>query len=97
MLRYLIGITLVIIISCNPNTDNQYINKYEWKYGSGGGSIGDWLNFEGDIYAIRNDTLFKHDTARAKVVSLDTNDYYNDVELKIKSFKNGKFAIYHKK
>ena len=37
---------------------NYFIGTQQWKHRDGG-SVGDWIDFDNDIYSIKNRTVFK--------------------------------------
>ena len=88
---------LFVLYSCKQSVDTDYVRNHEWKWGEGKGRIGDWICFDHNIYKISNDTLFKRDTARAVVVSLDKNGWRYDNEMVIIQIQNGEHATYHEK
>jgi hypothetical protein len=77
-------------------TDNVYIREQNWKAGSGY-NIGDWLSFDSSKnYVLRNDTIFKHNTAVAIVINVH-KAVFGDNELTVKSISSQDKGTYHEK
>ena len=90
-------ITIFTATSCGQTIDTNYIRQHGWKIGDGEGWVGDWISFETNLYKISGDTLYKRDTARAVIISLDKAGYNGDNEMVIKRIKDNSKATYHEK
>lgn len=97
MRKLIIIIVIFTAASCRQNIDTNYVGQHEWKFGDGEGWVGDWISFDTNLYKISGDTLYKRDTARAVIISLDKAGYNGDNEMVIKRFKDNTKATYHEK
>jgi len=97
-MKKIIIITVIFIAtSCGQTIDTNYIRQHGWKFGNGEGWVGDWISFETNLYKLSGDTLYKRDTARAIIISLDKAGYNEGNEMVIKRFKDNTKATYHEK
>lgn len=92
----IISFLLLLLFSCKRSIDTTHIKQHSWKYGDGY-HVGDWISFETKLYKIQNDTLYKRDTARATIFSLDLNQFHSDNEMRLKSLGTGEVGTYHEK
>ncbi len=97
MRKLIIIIVIFTATSCRQTIDTNYIRQHGWKIGEGEGWVGDWISFDNNLYKISGDTLYKSDTARAVIISLDKAGYNGDNEMVIRRFKDNSTATYHKK
>ena len=88
-------LVLYLIQYYKDTTDNKYVREHDWKCG-GNCIAGDWLSFKTKYWIVRNDTIFKQDTAVAVIVNID-KALFGDNELKIQSVKTGELDTYHEK
>ncbi len=92
-LQLIIWIVFLSIAACS--NDRIYVTKHQWKYDHGFW-IGDRLSFDNKSYSIRNDTVFKNDTAVALFIQLDKLSL-GENQLVIKSIKTNDIGIYIEK
>jgi hypothetical protein len=65
--RMLIVIVSAVIISFFYLNTNYFIRGQEWKHRDGS-SVGDWIEFDDTLYAVRARTIYKKNAASAKVI-----------------------------
>lgn len=63
----LIVIVSLVLIGCFYLNTNYFIRGQEWKHRDGG-SVGDWIEFDDTLYAVRGRTIYKNNVATGKVV-----------------------------
>jgi hypothetical protein len=71
------------------------LSSLQWKYGEGF-NAGDWLNFENDL-SLRNDTIFRRDSAVAIIVEIEDGKFGDDDEMVIRSMNGDTRGTYHSK
>jgi hypothetical protein len=79
-----LAISLVIIIGLK----SYDVESAAWKYASGEGSIGDWIEFKSTVYSERNDAIFKTTQAVTLILKVTKS------EMIIKNLINGQNARY---
>lgn len=80
--------------SCNNSKD--ILKEGFWKH-AGGHSIGDMINFNHKSVYLKNDTIFKNDTAVATIQKLESRFLVGDKVLHIKTIPSGKSGRYVQK
>lgn len=80
--------------SCKNSKDT--LKEGFWKH-SGGYSIGDMIDFNHKSVYLKNDTIFKNDTAVATIQKLESRFLIGDKVLHIKAIPSGKNGSYAQK
>ncbi len=65
--RILVVTGSLIFICCLYLNSNYFIRTQEWKH-LDGGSVGDWIEFDNNFYAVKKKTIYKKNIAVGKVV-----------------------------
>ena len=82
-------LSLILLQSCKNET---LINKSNWKYREGY-HIGDWLDFKTGL-SLRNDTIYKDNTAIAKFIEIDKGYFGFPTKLQMADLKTNKTGTY---
>lgn len=88
----------LLLVQCSSTEHKRSIDveKYQWKYGEGL-HAGDWLDFTGEVYEIRNDTIYERGSAIAIISEIRKGNFGDDTEMEIVSVDGTEKGIYHKK
>lgn len=91
---FFILIPIAFTLSCSNTNDK--LKEGFWKHAEGF-YIGDIIDFKNKSIQIKNDTIFKNDTAIARIEKLESRWLAGDKVLHIKAIPSGKSARYVEK
>ena len=87
-------ISIAFILSCSNTNDK--LQEGFWKHAEGF-RIADMIDFKHKFIQVKNDTIFKNDTAIAVIEKLETRLLAGDKVLYIKAIPTGKTGRYIRK
>ena len=80
----------VVTFSCKSNSERTA--DLFWKYHHGF-RIGDFINVDGSLYSISNDTIYKNDSAVATIIDVKWRISFDNI-LSIKSISEDQMGYY---